>query len=252
MSCKFIYHCVFRTLQTTPSEIRQIVTVIMHFSLSTFAFLGFLPSIFSAPAPDFQAYAIKERHAIPRGWTAVSRAEASRSIMLQIGLKQHYQDKLEQHIIEVSNPSHTRYGQYLSADAVHELLAPSDDTIDLVKAWLLDHNIINPILSSTKDWISFTLPIGKAERLLQTEYSVFQNSKDGSILVRAPEWSLPQHLHQHIDIIQPTTSFFRPVKHARLARPKLEPVRWGDGNWWRPPHYLVSPRHIILCTKKPC
>ena len=46
------------------------------------------------------------------------------------------------------------------------------------------------------------------ERLLETKYSIFQHEKDNTLAVRAPEWSLPQHLHHHIDFIQPTTSFF--------------------------------------------
>lgn len=212
----------------------------MHFSLSTVTLLASLPGIIAAPAPEVKRYAVKERHAVPPGWSAVSRAQASHPITLQIGLKQQNQDKLEQHILEVSDPSHARYGQYLSAEEVHKLTVPSDDTVDLVKAWLHDHNIIDSVLSTTKDWISVTLPVEKVEHLLQTEYSVFQHSKDGDILVRAPEWSLPEHLHEHIDVIQPTTSFFRPVKQARTTRPKAEPMRWGGENWWEPPQFPVS------------
>jgi tripeptidyl-peptidase-1 len=55
-----------------------------------------------------------------------------------------------------------------------------------------------------------------AERLLDAEYHVFQH-EDGTELIRAPEWSLPKHLHEHIDAIQPTTSFMRPIKRADVA-----------------------------------
>lgn len=125
----------------------------MHINLSTIALavLGYLPALSAAPAPDVKHYAVKERHAIPRGWSAVSRAEGSHPITLQIGLKQQNLDKLEQHTIHVSDPSHARYGQYLSAEAVHELIAPSDVAIDLVKAWLGDHDITPSALSTTKD-----------------------------------------------------------------------------------------------------
>lgn len=53
-----------------------------------------------------------------------------------------------------------------------------------------------------------TLPIKSVENLLDTSYSVFKH-EDGSHLVRTLEWSLPRHLHAHIDTIQPTNSFFR-------------------------------------------
>jgi tripeptidyl-peptidase I len=50
--------------------------------------------------------------------------------------------------------------------------------------------------------------VKEAERLLDTEYSVFRH-QDGSELIRTPQWSLPAHLHKHVDAIQPTNSFFR-------------------------------------------
>ncbi|EAQ83514.1 hypothetical protein CHGG_09918 [Chaetomium globosum CBS 148.51] len=46
-----------------------------------------------------------------------------------------------------------------------------------------------------------------AETLLQTKYSEFHHSETNSLAVRSPSWSLPAHLHGHIESIQPTTSF---------------------------------------------
>ena len=45
---------------------------------------------------------------------------------------------------------------------------------------------------------------------MDTKYSVFEH-EDGDRIVRAPAWSLPNHLHKHIDTIQPTNSFMRPA-----------------------------------------
>jgi len=195
----------------------------MLFSISTLVLLGHLTGVLAIPAASqVKNYAIKERHAMPRGWTKISRPEGHHSIDLQIGLKQQNQDKLEQHVMEVSDPSHARYGQYLSADQVHELTAPGDETVDLVQAWLQDHNITTSTLSTTKEWLYITLPVEKIEHLLQAEYAVYRNLQDGSTLIRAPEWSLPVHLHEHVDVIQPTTSFFRPIRNARPFRPHFE------------------------------
>ncbi|KAF8851033.1 subtilisin-like protein [Acephala macrosclerotiorum] len=49
--------------------------------------------------------------------------------------------------------------------------------------------------NAAKDWISVTLSVSAHE--------------DGDQLVRTPEWSLLAHLHEHINSIQPTTSFMR-------------------------------------------
>jgi tripeptidyl-peptidase I len=90
-----------------------------------------------------------------------------------------------------------------------------------VKEWLSDNGIEEPELnySSADDWISLTLSVSSVEQLLQTEYFVFKNHQDVEV-VRAPEWSLPEHLHDHIEAIQPTNSFFhvRPgVNQIKLA-----------------------------------
>ena len=112
----------------------------------------------------------------------------------------------------MSDPLHCRYGQHLTADEVNQLARPTDNTLSLVHEWLSDHKIPSESLdySPAQDWIKLSLPVKKVEKLLDTKYSVFEHAQDGDNLVRAPVWSLPIHLHEHIDTIQPTNSFFRP------------------------------------------
>ncbi len=111
----------------------------------------------------------------------------------------------------VSDPFHERYGQHLSADEVNELVKPADETLDQVHEWLQDCGVNGSQLeySNARDWIKLTLPVKDVERLLDTKYSVYRHN-DGTHLVRTPQWSLPLHLHKHIETIQPTNSFFQP------------------------------------------
>lgn len=110
----------------------------------------------------------------------------------------------------MSDPDHERYGQYLSGEEVDELIAPTSETHNLVHDWLQENGISieNLSYSSAKDWIIVHLPIAMVEDLLDTEYHNYKH-KDGSVVARVTRWSLPRHLHAHIDAIQPTTSFFR-------------------------------------------
>lgn len=62
--------------------------------------------------------------------------------------------------------------------------------------------------SSAKDWITVHLPIEFVERLLDTEYHNYKH-EDGNVVARTTSWSLPRHLHAHVEAIQPTNSFFR-------------------------------------------
>ena len=210
----------------------------MHFSTFSAFALPLLTSVTAAPTTEKRSYAVKETHPVPNGWEAVAPASRAHVINLQIGLTQKNQDVLEQHAVEVSNPSHARYGQYLSASEIHDLIAPSDETINLVKEWLQEHGIHAATLSPTKDWLSVSLPVEKAEELLETSYSVFRHT-DGSALVRAPSWSLPEHLHEHIDVVQPTTSFFRMSKQATTIKPETGAITWHKKDGWKkPPHYV--------------
>jgi tripeptidyl-peptidase I len=127
----------------------------------------------------------------------------------------------------VSDPNHPRYGQHLSIDEVDELVKPSDETLELVHEWLQDNEVVPSDYSSTKDWIIVSLPVEAVERLLDTEYHTYEH-EDGSRIVRTSKWSLPLHLHEHVDTIQPTTSFFR----ARAN--KFEHI---DGAVFVPPSY---------------
>lgn len=45
-------------------------------------------------------YAVKETHAVPRGWKKLDRADGDRVVQLQIGLKQGNFDELEKHLYE--------------------------------------------------------------------------------------------------------------------------------------------------------
>lgn len=91
---------------------------------------------------------------------------------------------------------------------MNELVKPADETLELVHEWLFANGISLANYSPAKDWIHIYIDVESAERLLDTEYSIFEH-EDGTQLVRTSEWSLPAHLHPLIDTIQPTTSFMR-------------------------------------------
>lgn len=116
----------------------------------------------------------------------------------------------------MSDPFHPRYGQHLSAEEVHDLVKPSDESSDAVHDWLESHGVQAHHLnySPAKDWLYITLPLSKIEDMLDTEYSVYEHI-DGSTLVRTEGYSLPLYLHEHISTIQPTNSWARLEGHKK-------------------------------------
>ncbi|EUC41060.1 hypothetical protein COCMIDRAFT_107145 [Bipolaris oryzae ATCC 44560] len=182
----------------------------MHIFASVLLTAAAAREAFASPVQARSPYLVKETHPSPRGWTRLDRAHGGKTIQLQIGLKQGRFDELDRHLQEVSDPDHARYGHHLSADEVDKLVAPSSETYDLVHEWLRENGVStdNMAYSSAKDWIIVHVPIEMAESLLDTEYHTYKH-KDGSLVARTTSWSLPRHLHDHIDTVQPTTSFFR-------------------------------------------
>jgi tripeptidyl-peptidase-1 len=195
--------------------------------------LGALLGADALPTASSDNYQVKERHAVPRAWKAAGPADKRETINLQIGLTQRNEGLVERHLIEVSDPSHERYGQHLTAAEVADIVRPDAESINQVHAWLAEHGISDIDYSPAKDWISIAIPIEKAEELLQTTYTKFEH-RDGFSVSRAPEWSLPAHLHEHIEVVQPTTSFFnpRPEVYGSHAGPIMNELSVDDLSWW--------------------
>ncbi|KAI9653577.1 MAG: hypothetical protein M1831_005959 [Alyxoria varia] len=165
------------------------------------------------------SYAVKETHIVPHGWKHVGAAPLNHQLDLKIGVKQNGFRELEKRLYQVSDPSHDDYGQHLSSAQVNELVKPSPAVLDDLHRWLEGHGIpIDGLKHSTaRDWIHVTVPVAKAQALLAANYSMYEH-EDGTHLVRAPQWSLPLHLHEHIDTIQPTNSFLRAIPEGVTSR----------------------------------
>ncbi|KAG9317808.1 peptidase S8/S53 domain-containing protein [Chiua virens] len=159
----------------------------------------------------------------PRGWFRQGPAPSDHLIELKIALPQPHFPILEEHLWEVSNPKHDRYGAYLSKEETEELMAPHPETIDAVSEWLSSHGIEEEHLyrSSAQDWVTIRVPVSLAEAMLDTKYHVYTHSDSGESIVRTTSYSLPESLHEHIELIQPTTMFTR-------LRPFKSTLHWSS------------------------
>ena len=119
---------------------------------------------------------------------------------------------------------------------MNELVKPSDEALNLVEEWLSGSGVTGMNHSPSKDWIELYIPIASAERLLETKYYVYEH-EDGTRLTRTLEWSLPSHLHEHIDTIQPTTSFFRAAPESKDS---LELLPWVSPTYKKPTDPIIS------------
>lgn len=161
-------------------------------------------AVAAAPSP----YAVKESIVLPRGWTREQAAPADHVIDLRIALPQPNFDVLERHLYEISDPEHPRYSQHLSKEEVEELVAPHPDSLSAVEEWLAENGIPIASYSPARDWVHIKISVSTAEQLLETKYNVYTH-KDGDSVIRTESYSLPSHLHSHVDLVTPTISFAR-------------------------------------------
>ncbi|KIJ54289.1 hypothetical protein M422DRAFT_201377 [Sphaerobolus stellatus SS14] len=166
----------------------------------------------TSPLQASDAFQLKHSWAeIPNGWEMHSIPPPDHLIDLRIGLKESKIDELIGHLYEVSDPAHPRYGNHLSKEEVDALVAPHPETVDAVEEWLRSHDIDPSACDRTTagDWLHVTVPVSKAEAMLNAKYQVFRHKVSGDYSARTLSWSLPRKVHSHIDVIEPTTMFGR-------------------------------------------
>ncbi|KII89301.1 hypothetical protein PLICRDRAFT_109130 [Plicaturopsis crispa FD-325 SS-3] len=148
---------------------------------------------------------------VPVGWDVHNVPTPDQLMTLRIGLKQHRMDDLIAALYEISDPAHPRYGQHLSKSEVDRLTAPHPTTVAMVQEWLAAHSITpeSVSVSSTGDTLVARMPISTVEAMLATTYRTYRHRSTGELAVRTLEYSLPRHLHAHIDLVHPTTMFDR-------------------------------------------
>ncbi|KAI5119608.1 hypothetical protein M0805_005778 [Coniferiporia weirii] len=162
----------------------------------------------------------KEVVAHPRGWVKSGPAPADHVLVLRIALPQPNFRVLEQHLYEVSDPGHARYGQHLSKQEVEELVAPHPESIEAVDGWLISHglNVDDLVRSPARDWVEVRVPVAIAEEMLNTKYHVWVHEESGDSSIRTLSYSVPEHIHDHVELIQPTTMFARMKKQRTTFR----------------------------------
>ena len=174
--------------------------------------LGIWASLLSLGLAAFSAQlkVFEKIDSIPDGWYQGDCTPARDDrIRLQIAVRQQDKhDLLEQRLLDVSTPGHAFYGRHYSPEELDELLQPDPAISSAILPWLLNTDIPECHIEDKGDWFNVDATVAQAENLLDTKFEFFHNV-DNAIppRIRTLQYSVPQHLHQHIQMIQPTTHF---------------------------------------------
>ena len=120
------------------------------------------------------------------------------------------------------------YGAHLSKEEVETLVAPHPDSTSVVEDWLLYHGVSPSAIerSPAGDWLKLTIPVSKAERMLNAKYNVYHRPASADYVVRTTSYSLPSALHSHIAVVTPTTYFgsLRKMKSTSFLQPEVPAI----------------------------
>ncbi len=117
-------------------------------------------------------------------------------------------DVLERALMEVSDPTHARYGQHLKRDELKDLIKPRAESTKAVLSWLEESGIDSNDIKNYGEWITFQAPVERAESMLRTTFRTYQNDLRRDVKrIRSLSYSVPKAVRDHIDLIQPTTRF---------------------------------------------
>lgn len=207
----------------------------LNIPFASLAVVLYLYASFARAAPSPAAFStslniVKESINPPRGWVQGPPAPEHHTIKLSIALPQPRFGELEAHLQEVSDPAHARYGQHLSKADVDALVTPHQDSLDSVDDWLTQHGLGDEdmVRSDGMDWVTIRVTIGTAEKMLDTvrrrssalrdifilivvcqKYHIWIHEESGDVVVRTLSYSLPESVHAHVELVQPTTMFAR-------------------------------------------
>ncbi|KAF9170292.1 hypothetical protein BGX20_009158 [Mortierella sp. AD010] len=151
---------------------------------------------------------------IPDPWVYQEPAPLNNIINLRIGLKLQNVEKFHQRVIDISTPGNSIYGLHMTQDQIDAMLKPTDESATLVLEWLKSFGIAGV---HDNQWVTADVTVSQAQDLLKTQYNVYRNTVDSKTIIRTQSYSLPNILHDSVDLIQPTTMFgMRPLASTIL------------------------------------
>lgn len=120
-------------------------------------------------------------------WTCKSADISSLLGFLRDGPPVHFLGQLL--ISPSSHPASQNFGKHWSAEDVHDMFAPSEESVQTVRDWLVAsgieaHSILH---TENRGWLALDIPVWQAEDLFKTEYYEHEHASSGKVKVGCDE-----------------------------------------------------------------
>ena len=162
--------------------------------------------------------AYHEPAGVPAGWTVVRESPKSTPLELIFAVKQQNVPKLHDTLMAVATPTSPKYGQHLTNEEVHSLVAPSAEDVATVESFARDFGAAVKVVTPNRDMLSVTVNVSVAEQMLSAHYSVVRHDDSGIKVHRIAYggYSLPKAVALAVDFVSPTVHVpgVRKTKHV--------------------------------------
>ncbi|KAK1987020.1 Pro-kumamolisin [Colletotrichum cereale] len=142
---------------------------------------------------------------IARGVQMMNMATDDQQIRLQVNMKLQNIDKLDSTLRDISDPDSANYGKYLTAAQVNDMFKPAEASVAAVKTWLAKENISDVSYTEGGQFVGFATDVATANRMLGASFAYYD--VQGTMKLRTKEYSVPDAMAEHIDLVTPTTYF---------------------------------------------
>lgn len=179
---------------------------------------GLLLGALAAPTTTSKRHVVHERReAPPAQWKRDVKLHHDTVLPIRIALKQNNLHRANEFLMDVSDPESPNFGKHWTAKQVADTFAPTKETVDSVRAWLIEHGFTEDQVKQSQglNWIHVDATVAEAESLLKTKYYKYTHSETGQAHVACENYSVPEHIRRHIDFVTPTVHF-----DAKISNPK--------------------------------
>lgn len=214
----------------------------MYFlNLSTFA----LGISLSFAKPTSRNYVPHEKRTASPSWIKLRRAVPETKLPVRIALAQQNLHLGHDLLMQVSDPTSEKYGQYMSSKEVGDLFRPSAESINKVRGWLHDAGIVfeRHEVSAGRGWLRFNASVNEVESLLATEYHIFHHSPTEEEHIGCSEYHIPQHIQEHIEFITPTVSLSKINSGSKKKKKRMDKDRFKGASNLQVARAVEDARH---------
>lgn len=153
---------------------------------------------------------------VPQGWAEVGAPSSSTCFKLSIALTPADRKLLHETLTNISTPGHADYGRHLNESQLRDVVSPSKQSTNAVLEFLEDSGISRSDFAQQGDWLDFTADVETADRMVNASFVKYRENTGPGVIIRTRQYSLPDEVARHIDMIEPTTRFPR---ESRLRKP---------------------------------